>query len=38
VVLIGTLIALVPNMKPQRVAVREKERAAVEKQGLVVSG
>ena len=30
IVIIGTLIALLPNMKPQKVAVREKERAAAE--------
>jgi cytochrome c-type biogenesis protein CcmF len=29
-VLIGTLIALIPNMKPGKVAVKEKERAAAE--------
>jgi len=29
-VLIGTLIALLPNMKPAKVAVKEKERAEAE--------
>jgi len=29
-VLIGTLIALIPNLKPQKVVVRERERAAEE--------
>jgi len=29
-VLIGTLIALLPNMKPAKVTVKEKERAAEE--------
>jgi len=40
IVIIGTLIALVPNMKPQRVTVKEKERAAEEAvgSGAVVSG
>jgi len=30
IVLIGTIIALFPNMKPQKVPVKEKERAAAE--------
>ncbi len=30
IVVIGTLIALVPNMKPQRVTVKEKERRTAE--------
>jgi cytochrome c-type biogenesis protein CcmF len=28
IVIIGTLIALLPNMKPKKAEVREKERAA----------
>ena len=36
IVIIGTLIALVPNMKPQRATVREKERAAEAVRGGVV--
>ena len=40
IVLIGTIIALIPNMKPQRVTVKEKERAAaeVERGGAVGAG
>jgi cytochrome c-type biogenesis protein CcmF len=30
IVVIGTLIALLPNMKPAKVTVREKERAEAE--------
>ena len=30
VVLIGTIIALLPNMKPEKVAVEKKEREAAE--------
>jgi cytochrome c-type biogenesis protein CcmF len=39
-VLIGTLIALIPNMKPQKVAVQEKERAEAEvaRRGVVGVG
>jgi len=30
IVIIGTLIALLPNMKPAKVTVKEKERAEAE--------
>ncbi len=40
VILIGTIIALIPSLKPKRLAVREKERASAEavRSGAVVSG